>query len=220
MDQARNGEELTQILEKITKRVEELDLEFFLEEIPHATAQSMNGVEQVASIVKAMKQFAHPEQDNLTQVDINAALEQTAVVSRNEWKYNADLRFDLDPASPKVPGYPGPLNQVFLNILVNAAHAIGEQMSGSNEKGRIDVSTRTDEKSVIIEISDNGCGIAPDKIHKVFDPFYTTKEVGKGTGQGLSIVYSIVTEKHKGTIDIVSEVGKGSAFTLRLPLAR
>jgi signal transduction histidine kinase len=191
-----------------------------MEEIPRATQQSLNGVDQVASIVKAMKQFAHPEQDNLAIVDINAALQQTALVARNEWKYVADLDLDLDPEKPTVEGYPGPLNQVFLNIIVNAAQAIEERVGNTGTKGRIAIRTGTDETSALIEISDTGNGMEADRIDRIFDPFFTTKEVGKGTGQGLAIAYDIIANKHGGTIDVASTVGRGTSFTIRLPLRR
>lgn len=218
LEKAKKGSDITEIIDETTRLIEELDLDFLMEEIPQATQQSLNGVEQVASIVKAMKQFAHPEQDNLAIVDINSAMEQTTIVTRNEWKYVADLDLDLDPAKPMIEGYPGPLNQVFLNIIVNAAQAITERVGNSGTKGRITMRTRADDSYVTIEIADTGNGIPADKIHIIFDPFFTTKEVGKGTGQGLSIVYGIITNKHNGTIHVASTVGQGSTFTIRLPL--
>lgn len=217
LEMAKRGEDISTLIDDAERRMEELDLQFLMEEIPHATTQSLAGVEQVASIVKALKQFAHPEQDNLTQVDINSSLDQAVTVSRNEWKYVAEVSFDLDPDQPVITGYSGPLNQVFLNMIVNAAHAIGERVGSSGDKGQIEIRTSQDDAGVIIEIADNGNGISPDKIQNIFDPFFTTKEVGKGTGQGLSIAFTIITEKHKGTIEVASTVGKGTTFTLRLP---
>lgn len=218
MDRAKAGDDISEAIEEVSRQVEGLDLEFLQEEIPHAVKESLSGVDQVASIVKAMKQFAHPEQDNLTSVDINSALEQTAAISKNEWKYVADLQMDLDSTNPSIDGYPGPLNQVFLNMMINAAHAIQEQVGESDQKGQISIRTTTNASLAVISISDTGCGIPADKIQKIFDPFFTTKAVGKGTGQGLSIAYSIVTEKHKGTIEVESKVGWGTTFTIRLPI--
>jgi PAS domain S-box-containing protein len=218
MEKARKGLDISDIIEQTTRQIVELDLDFLMEEIPQAARQSLNGVDQVASIVKAMKQFAHPEHDNLALVDINSALEQTTIVTRNEWKYVAELNLDLDPVKPVIEGYPGPLNQVFLNIIVNAAQAIAEKVGNSGAKGQINIRTRSDDTYVTIEVSDTGNGIPADKIHEIFDPFFTTKEVGKGTGQGLSIAYDIVTNKHKGKIDAVSTVDLGSTFTLHLPV--
>ena len=162
--------------------------------------------------------FAHPEQENLTQVDINKTLEQTVTISKNEWKYVADLQLDLDRTNPEIAGYPGPLNQVFLNLVINAAHAIGEQKGKNGEKGRIIIRTRRNLSDVTISVSDTGCGIPENTIDKIFDPFFTTKAVGKGTGQGLSIAYSIITEKHRGTIEVESMAGKGTTFIIHLPL--
>ncbi len=218
MNRAKAGDDISEAIEEVSRQVEALDLAFLQEEIPHAVKESLSGVDQVASIVKAMKQFAHPEQDNLTSVDINSALTQTAAISKNEWKYVADLQMDLDSTNPLIDGYPGPLNQVFLNMIINAAHAIQEQIGESGPKGQISIRTTTNTSSVIIAIADTGCGIPADKIQKIFDPFYTTKAVGKGTGQGLSIAYSIVTEKHQGTIEVESKVGWGTTFTIRLPI--
>jgi len=217
MEQAKAGNDISGEIEEVTRLIDELDLDFLLEEVPHAVRESLNGVDQVSSIVKAMKQFAHPEQETLTSVDINKAVEQTVAVTRNEWKYVADLHLDLDPSNPVIIGYPGPLNQVFLNIIVNAAHAIGEKVGDSGQKGQITIRTATADASVLISIADTGSGIPADKLHKIFDPFFTTKAVGKGTGQGLSIAYTIITKKHQGAIEVTSEVGKGSTFTVRLP---
>ncbi|MGD9948102.1 MAG: PAS domain S-box protein [Desulfobulbus sp.] len=219
MERAKRGDELTEFIEDISSKIEALDLDYLLEEIPLAVKQSLSGVDQVASIVLAMKQFAHPEQENLAAVDVNKALEQTAAVSKNEWKYVADLKMDLDPTDPVITGYPGPLNQVFLNIIVNAAHAIAEKVGDGGAKGQIVIRTKANVDSVIISIADTGCGIPADKIQKIYDPFFTTKVVGKGTGQGLNIAYTIITEKHKGTISVESEVGKGTTFNLILPFS-
>jgi PAS domain S-box-containing protein len=219
MELAKNGEELAGAIEDISSKLDALDLEYLLEEIPHAVNQSLSGVDQVASIVLAMKQFAHPEQENLTAVDVNKALEQTVAVCKNEWKYVAELKMELDPAGPVIIGYPGPLNQVFLNIIVNAAHAIAEQSGQSGAKGRIVVRTAANADTATISIADTGCGIPADAIQKIYDPFFTTKSVGKGTGQGLSIAYAIVREKHKGTITVESQVGVGTTFTIVLPVS-
>jgi len=218
MEKAKSGEDISQEIEEVARHAEELDLEFLMEEIPHAVNESLSGINQVSSIIKAMKQFAHPEQENLTQVDINKTLEQTVTISKNEWKYVADLQLDLDRTNPEIAGYPGPLNQVFLNLVINAAHAIGEQKGKNGEKGRIIIRTRRNLSDVTISVSDTGCGIPENTIDKIFDPFFTTKAVGKGTGQGLSIAYSIITEKHRGTIEVESMAGKGTTFIIHLPL--
>jgi len=217
MDKARSYKEIAGDIDEVNRHIEALDLEFLLEEIPHAVKESLSGINQVSSIIKAMKQFAHPEQESLSEVDINKALEQTTIISKNEWKYVADMHLDLDRSNPEISGFPGPLNQVFLNLVINAAHAIGEQKDKTGRKGQIIIRTRTDGSAVIISISDTGCGILENNLDKIFDPFFTTKAIGKGTGQGLSIAYSIIREKHHGTIEVESTVGKGTTFIIRLP---
>ncbi|MBU1611814.1 MAG: PAS domain S-box protein [Proteobacteria bacterium] len=216
--QTQKGEDLSPLITRINTLTEDIDLPFLLEEIPQALAESKSGVEQVATIVKAIKQFAHPDEGTIHSIDVNQALEQTATVSRNEWKLIADVVFHLDKGAPHIKGYPGPLNQVFLNILVNASHAIREKNSATGNKGIITITTTGREDGLTIRIEDTGTGIAPGSLGQIFDPFFTTKEVGKGTGQGLSISYSIITEKHHGTIEVESELGSGTAFIINLPL--
>lgn len=194
------------------------DLDYLREEIPKATDQTVEGVERVAKIVRALKEFSHPGNREHTAVDINKALESTIVVSRNEWKYVADLVTDLDPALPTVHCDPGELNQVFLNLLVNAAHAITDVVSkGQGERGRITVSTHGDGPWVEVRIQDTGTGIPEEIRPRIFDPFFTTKEVGRGTGQGLAICYSVIVKKLGGRLDFETEVGKGTTFIVRLP---
>jgi len=204
--------------EAIVELRDEMDWEFVREEMPRACDRAMEGVGRVASIVLAMKNFSHPGEEEAKPVDINRAIENTVTVTRNEWKYAADLETRLDPDMPLVHCFPGGLNQVLLNIIVNAAHAIaGNESTG--EKGLITVTTSFDDDWAEIRIADSGCGIPKKNMTKIFDPFFTTKEVGKGTGQGLAIVHDIVVEKHGGTIDVESEVGKGTTFIVRLPIA-
>ena len=196
---------------------DDMDYEFLVEETPKACDRAQEGVQRVASIVLAMKNFSHPGEEEAKLVDINKAIENTIMVTRNEWKYAADLETNLDPDLPLVHCFPGGLNQVLLNIIINAGHTIAEK-GGEEDRGKITVSTRQDGKFVEIRITDSGCGIPKENLNKVFDPFFTTKEVGKGTGQGLAIVHDIVVEKHNGTIDIDSEVGVGTTFIVRLPV--
>jgi len=209
-------------LEQITKAkelAEEIDLDYLLEEIPKAIGQSMDGLRRISKIVRAMKEFSHPGTEEKSPIDINVAIQSTIDVSRNEWKYHAEMVTDLAPDLPPVPCIPGEFNQVILNAIVNAAHAIADA-AGDNpeERGTITLGTCQEGDWAKITISDTGTGI-PEKIRaKIFDPFFTTKEVGKGTGQGLAIVYSAVVDKHGGTIDVESEMGKGTTFIIRLPL--
>ncbi|MDQ7832809.1 MAG: PAS domain S-box protein [Desulfovibrionaceae bacterium] len=194
------------------------DLDFLTEEVPKSLEQSLEGVERVASIVRAMKKFSHPGGEEKTAVDINKAVENTVLVARNEWKYVADVDTDLDPELPTVHCLPGDFNQVILNVLINAAHAIGDVVRDTPAKGRITITTRREGDMVRLSISDTGTGIPEGHREKIFDPFFTTKEVGRGTGQGLAIVHDIVVEKHDGTIDVESEVGRGTTVHIRIPL--
>lgn len=196
--------------------VQEADLDYLLEEIPEATDQAIGGTEQVARIVLAMKEFSHPATKEKSAIDLNKAIQTTITVCRNEWKYVADLDTDLDPELPPVTCLAGEINQVFLNIIVNAAHAI--ETNPDVEKGRITVSTRRDNGHAVIRIADNGAGIPEDARDSVFVPFFTTKEVGKGTGQGLAIAHDIVVKKHGGEISFETETAKGTTFIIRLPI--
>lgn len=196
------------------------DIEFVLGEVPDTIDQTLEGIARVASIVQAMKEFSHPGDDEKSLVDIHASLQTSITVSRNEWKYVAEVRRDFATDMPLVPCLVGRLNQVFLNLIVNAAHAIEAAGAGAeNEKGTISISTSHTDQWAIIEISDTGTGIPPEIRNRIFDPFFTTKGVGKGTGQGLAIARSVVVDKHGGTIDVISEPQQGTTFVIRLPLA-
>lgn len=195
------------------------DLEYLCEDIPRALAEAMDGVRGVSKIVKSMKEFSHPAAQAKQVVDFNRCVESTVTVCRNEWKYVADMELDLDPQLPPVYCSPGEMNQVLLNLIVNAAHAIGEKLSGvENGRGRIRVSTRCRDDWLEIRVSDTGTGIPESIRDRIFDPFFTTKPVGKGTGQGLAITHSIVVEKHGGTIDFETTPGEGTTFIVRIPI--
>ncbi len=198
--------------------VRNADVEYLLREIPVALEQSLEGVDRVTKIVQSMKDFAHPGADK-KPADLNKAIESTITVARNEWKYVADLVMEFDPALPQVPCMVSEFNQVILNIIINAAHAITEVVGdGSRGKGTITITTSHKDGLAEIRIRDTGIGI-PEKIRsRIFDPFFTTKEVGKGTGQGLAISHAVIVEKHGGTIDVESVVGQGTTFIVRLPI--
>jgi len=215
------GEEgkFRELVERLEKLADDADLEFVVEEIPKACNRALEGIEQVAVIVRAMKNFAHPGDGEMSAVDINRALENTILVSKNEWKYVADVEKNFGDI-PLLPCLPGDMNQVFLNILINAAHAINDVVGNSGKKGTITISTSVNENEVFIRISDTGAGIPPENRDKIFDPFFTTKEVGRGTGQGLAIVHDIIVERHGGSIDFESEVGRGTTFIIGLPLGK
>ena len=194
----------------------EVDLVFLHREMPKAFERTLQGVERVAAIVRAMKEFAHPDSGDHSSADLNHALETTLTVAQNEYKYSAQIETRFSTL-PLVICNVGELNQVFLNLIVNAAHAIAESGKGA-DRGRITITTTAAGDHVEIAIEDNGCGIPPENLDKVFDPFFTTKPVGRGTGQGLAIARSIITEKHGGRIDVHSVVGSGTRFVLRLPI--
>jgi len=184
-----------------------------------AITDSRDGVHHVSKIVRAMKEFAHPGQEEKMPVDVNKALASTIAVATNEWKYVANINLDFDETNPVVRALPVELNQVFLNIILNAAHAVGEVTEGGeNGKGEITVATKLLDDAVRVSISDSGTGIPEDIKARIFDPFFTTKEVGKGTGQGLSIAHSVVVNQHLGRLVCDSVLGVGTTFTIEIPL--
>jgi signal transduction histidine kinase len=192
---------------------EEAELDFYASEVPEAIEQSLEGLERVASIVRAMKEYAHPcntkEPTNLNQV-----VQTTTAMSKNEWKYVATLDLQLDQDLPLVQCVAGEISQVLLNLIVNASHAIGED----RDDGCITVRSRPCEDGVEILVSDNGSGIPQHLIDRIFDPFFTTKTVGKGTGQGLALAFDVVVRKHGGRLDVESVPGEGSTFRVFIPL--
>lgn len=215
-DAAASGAVSPALLDDVRKAETTSDCEYLLEEIPKALAQTMEGVDRVATIVRAMKEFAHPEGKEMAPADLNKALLSTMTVARNELKYVADVETGFGDL-PLVVCKVGDLNQVFLNLLVNAAHAIADATKG-NGKGRITVCTAVEGDKVHISIADTGTGIPQAIRGKIFDPFFTTKEVGRGTGQGLAIARSVVL-RHKGSLTFESELGKGTTFHIRLPIS-
>jgi PAS domain S-box-containing protein len=193
------------------------DLEFLRAEIPKAFDRTADGVARVTNIVKAMKEFAHPDANEQSPADLNHAIDTTLLVATNEYRYSAKIHTDFAEL-PEVVCNIGELNQVFLNLIVNAAHAIHDAGKDVNT-GEIKISTAVDGDSAVIRVGDNGCGVPPENLSRLYDPFFTTKEVGRGTGQGLAICHSIIVDKHGGTISAGSKLGAGTEFTLRLPIA-
>lgn len=194
------------------------DLDWLAHEVPTAIHQSLEGMGRIGEIVRGVRTFGHPGGGQRAPIDLNAAIEVTVAVSRNEWKYVADLTTDLDPEMPDVPAYPGELHHVFLNVLVNAAQALAEQ-GRSAGKGRITITSRREGEWAEVRIQDDGPGIPPAVQPRVFDPFFTTKPVGKGTGQGLAICHRLVVDRHQGTLAFETSPGTGTTFVIRLPLA-
>jgi signal transduction histidine kinase len=193
------------------------DLEFARQEIPPAISQSEDGLKKIAEIVKALKTFARPEVTGMVNADIHAALESMITVTRNEWKDIAEVKTNFDSRLNTVYCCIAEMNQVFLNIMLNAIQAI-DSKKNNDSKGLIAIETEKDESMAIIKISDTGIGIPKKICDKIYNPFFTTKEIGKGTGYGLTLAYLVVVKKHNGQIDFVSEVGQGTTFFIRLPL--
>ncbi len=214
-----NASELADILQQADEMSAKIKLPYLLEQMPKALEQSLEGVARVSGIVQSMKSFSHPGTGTKMPADINRAIENTVTVSRNEWKYDCELKLDLDPELPPVPCFESELNQVILNLIVNARDAVREAKEKNEiESGLITICSRRKDNYAVIIVEDNGTGI-PEKIkQKIFDPFFTTKDVGKGTGQGLPISHSIIVEKHGGMLYFESEPGKGTSFIIKIPL--
>jgi len=216
----KKGRITRKIIQHVDAATQNSEMDYLREEIPLAITQTLDGLNHVSKIVRAMKEFSHPGLKEKVLIDINQAIKSTLMVSRNEWKYCADIETDLAENLLKVPCLGSEFNQVLLNLIINAADAIKDKQAEGVEarKGKIRISTRRKEPWVEIRISDTGVGIPEEIRPRVFDPFFTTKEVGRGSGQGLNIAYSVIVNKHGGTIRFISETGKGSMFIIRLPM--
>ena len=234
LEEASRGMSLiTQSLQKILATIPEMmaqelqaildeaDWEYLMQEVPLAIKQSKNGISRVTSIVQAMKEFSHPSSKEKENAVVNKVIETTVLIARNEWKYVANLTTDLAGDLPPVPCHIDELGQVILNLLINAAHAIGEKLgqNPAGDKGEIHISTKVVHSFVEIRIRDTGSGIPVEIRGRIFDPFFTTKGVGRGTGQGLTISHDVITEKHDGTLTFETEEGVGTTFIIHLPLA-
>jgi PAS domain S-box-containing protein len=185
-------------------------------DLPPALDRVVDGLGRIAEIVRSMKEFSHVDQREMSRVDLNRAIKSTLVIARSEYKYVADVETEFADL-PQVVCHGGQINQVVLNLVVNAAHAIADKVKGTSSKGLITVKTSIDDGFALVSIADTGGGI-PEAIRKrIFEPFFTTKEVGKGTGQGLSIAHNVV-KAHGGSLDFDTEIGKGTTFYVRLPL--
>jgi PAS domain S-box-containing protein len=213
MDGSAGGSSWEERSERAAKAEGAADIDYLTTEVPAAVEQSLEGIDRVASLVRAMKSFSYKDSSDRSYSDLNEALTTTLTVARNEVKYVADVVLDLGEL-PEVLCHVGDLNQVFLNLLVNAADALQEK----GERGEIRVSTRAEGTTAVIGIADNGPGIPADLQRVIFEPFFTTKEVGKGTGQGLALARAVVADKHGGTIEVHSAPGQGTEFVIRLPI--
>ncbi len=210
------GSTLKALIDDIHHQSELVDLPFLREEFPNAITQSLDGIERVAKIVRAMKEFSQPASEALSAVDINRTIETTLAVMANQFRESVTVETSLDRELPPVACLAGQLNQSLLNLVTNAVEAIVEH--GATQGGRLWISTRREGDSVEIRIRDNGPGIPPEIQNRIFEPFFTTKEVGKGSGQGLAFVYDVIVNKHEGTIHAFSPTSGGTTFVVRLPL--
>jgi PAS domain S-box-containing protein len=196
---------------------EDADLGYLMENLPKAIDRSLDGLGRVATIVRSMKEFAHPDRREMATLNLNQSIANTLTVATNEFKYVADVETDYGDI-PLVTCHGGDINQVILNLILNAAHAIADVVKGTESRGRIRVGTRREAESVVVTITDTGGGIPEAIRDRIFDPFFTTKEVGRGTGQGLAIARSVVIDKHGGELTFESEMGQGTTFFVRLPI--
>jgi two-component system, NtrC family, sensor kinase len=196
---------------------EDIDYEYLAERAPKAVDAALEGLDRIARIVRAMRDFGHHDTGERTPVDLNHAILTTLEVARNEYKYVADVETELAPL-PAVLCLGGEINQVFLNLIVNAAHAIRDRVKDTGAMGKIRIATQVQDSDVIISVADTGTGIPKEIERRVFDPFFTTKEVGRGTGQGLAIARSVVVDKHGGQISFETEVGCGTTFKICIPI--
>jgi PAS domain S-box-containing protein len=214
---AEKGSVSVESLAEFDRLSEQCEYGYLAEEIPHAIDQTLEGLQRVAKIVRAMKEFSHPGSEEKQPVDINRAIEATVTVASGEWKHVAEVVMELAPDLPLVPGLAGELKQVILNLIINAAHAIADVVGdGSNRKGKIAITTRREGDCIELTIADTGTGIPNEIRSRVFEPFFTSKPVGKGTGQGLALAHTIIVKGHEGQIWFNTEVGRGTTFFIRL----
>jgi len=206
------------VAERADAAESEADLKYLAEEAPKTVENSLKGLGQVARIVSAMREFSHPGQSDETAFDVNSALSNTVLISRNEWKRLAEVKLELAEDLPLIYGHPQDLNQVFLNLIVNAAQAIEEKNGFEGGFGEIRIRSGMRDGKIEVCVSDTGPGVPEDIRSRIFEPFFTTKPVGKGTGQGLAIAHALVVERYGGEILLEDRSGGGSIFTVLLPV--
>ncbi len=217
-DAASGKEQFQELLDEIAEQEEVVDLAYLQEEAPKAFEQTTHGVERVTSLVLGLKGFAHAKSsETKAAADINEIIRNTLIVCTNAYKYVAELETDFGDL-PMIKIIHGDIGQVVLNLVVNAAHAIEDVKATSGEMGRIAIKTFRQDDFAVITVSDTGCGIPAAVRDRIFDPFFTTKDVGRGSGQGLAISRTIVHDKHGGELSFESTPGKGTTFTVRLPI--
>jgi signal transduction histidine kinase len=213
-----SGQDVVDAARKAIDTDEAADVDYFLKNAPEALDRALDGIGRVGSIVKSMTEFAHPDTHNKSDLDLNRAIKSTLNMARNEYKTVAEIVTDFAEL-PAIHCHAGDFNQVILNLLLNAAHAISDVVDGTGTKGRITVRTRAIGDYVEISVSDTGAGIPESVRGRIFEPFVTTKAVGRGTGQGLALSRGIVVEKYRGSLHFETETGKGTTFYIRLPVS-
>jgi len=217
-EMAESDSQHNKICTKIEERSIEIEYQYILSEIPIAIEQSLDGLAQISRIVQSVKSFSHLSSHQKVETDINDLIEMVVTVSTNEWKYHSNISLDLDKTNPLVFCVPDLINQALLNIVVNAAHTNTDKVHAKNiDKVGLFISTKAEEKLIRISIRDEGMGIPEEIRNLIFNPFFTTKELGKGTGQGLTLAYRTIVEEHGGTINFETAMGSGTTFTITLP---
>jgi signal transduction histidine kinase len=209
-----------ELLSQARSQVEDAELDYLFDEIPVVLRQSLEGVGKVSGIVTAMKNFARPDVCDKVDTDINEALMSTLEVSANEWKYHAEIETELDSALPLIPVVPSEINQAFLNVILNAAATVRDfvERTATKDKGKIKIVSHRDGDWIVIEITDTGCGVPQEIQSKIFNPFFTTRDVGQGMGQGLTVAYLAIVKKHAGKIELLRSSDEGTTFEIRLPI--
>ena len=204
--------------ETVSELREEHDLEYLMEELPLALKQGLGGVERISEIVQAVKTYSHPESVAQSELDLNKAVENAVLVTKSKWRYHAEVDLDLSLENPPVMANEGQIGQVLINLIVNACDALAADAGEGSRLGKIIISSEVEAGFVLISLADDGPGIPEDVQDRIFEMFFTTKEVGKGTGQGLAICKTIIEEQHAGSLTLTSLPGQGTTFQIRLPI--
>jgi PAS domain S-box-containing protein len=203
---------------ELARLAESIDGAYLLDEVPKAIEQALQGIQRISTIVMAMRAISPRGGEERGPADLNQAARDVAVLCSSEWSADAELRFALDEQLPKVVCKLSDVQQVLLNLLVNASHAIKQKRAGAQlPKGSIEIGSRAEPDAISLWIEDSGVGIEDAVRQRIFDPFFTTKPLGQGTGQGLSFAHAVVVDEHRGALEVESALGRGSRFTIRLP---
>jgi signal transduction histidine kinase len=218
VEKSRRGEPVEDAIAELAAKTQQSGVTDLEREIPDALEQTLEGLSRINRIAGALREFLHPAADEKTAANINRAIENAVAVCRNEWRYVAEVELDFDEGLPSVSCWIHEFSQVILNLVTNAAHSIADRISGTpGEMGRITITTRKRDEFAEIRVCDDGAGIPSDLLHAIFAPFFTTKDTGKGTGQGLALARSVIVDKHSGSIEAESEMGEGAVFTILIP---